>query len=141
MEQRLTIITLAVKDVYLATAFYEDCFGWEKTADSNANISFFNLNGILLALYERSALAEDANTTPAGEGFPSFTLAHNTRSEAEVDQLVSSLRAKGATVQKEAQRVEWGGYSAYVKDLDGYLWEIAFNPFLSLDHKGMVGQE
>ena len=139
MEQRLTIITLAVADVKASTAFYETCFGWVKTEDSNAFISFFKLNGILLALYERRALAKDANASPSGEGFRGFTLAHNTRSEVEVDQLIAKLREKGVAIVKEPQRVEWGGYSAYISDLDGHLWEIAYNPFLPLDDKGMVG--
>jgi catechol 2,3-dioxygenase-like lactoylglutathione lyase family enzyme len=138
MEQRLSLLTLGVADLAKATAFYETKFGWQNSAASNANISFFTLNGIQLALYSSTALAEDATVAPVGSGFRGFTLAHNARSEAEVDELIATLRAKGVEIVKEPQRVSWGGYSSYVADLDGHLWEIAFNPFLELDEAGNV---
>ncbi|HEX4375408.1 MAG TPA: VOC family protein [Puia sp.] len=81
MEQRLTIVTLGVNDLKKATTFYEDVFGWKKTSASNAAISFFHLNGMELALFNKTELAKDANVDPAGTGFKGFTLAYNTRSE------------------------------------------------------------
>ncbi|MBT8317569.1 MAG: VOC family protein, partial [Lutibacter sp.] len=68
----------------------------------------------------------------------SFTLAYNTQSEKEVDQLIERLRARGVEIIKEPQKTNWGGYSSYVSDLDGNLWEIAFNPYLKLDKIGNV---
>ena len=121
-----------------STAFYETRFGWEKTEQSNEHISFFKLNGILLSLYGRNELAEDAAVDAEGSGFKGITLAYNARSEEEVDQTIEDLRAKGVEIVKEPQKVFWGGYSSYVSDLDGNLWEIAFNPFLALDEKGNV---
>jgi uncharacterized glyoxalase superfamily protein PhnB len=97
---------------------------------SSENIVFFDLNGIHLSLYNRTALAEDAAVDPAGSGFKGFTLAHNVGSENEVDTLIEDLRNKGVKIVKEPQKVFWGGYSSYVSDPDGNLWEIAFNPFL-----------
>ena len=138
MEQRLTIITLGVSDLKNSTAFYETKFGWEKSELSNEYISFFTLNGIQLALYERNELAKDATVNPNGNGFKGFTIAYNTKSEKEVDQLITELRAKGVKIIKEPQKVNWGGYSSYVSDIDGYLWEIAFNPYLTLDKNGNV---
>ncbi len=138
MEQRLTIITLGVSNVKKSTDFYEDSFGWKKNESSNEHISFFTLNGILLSLYEKKELAKDAQVNPESSGFRSFTLAYNTRSEDEVDKLIENLRSKGVQITKEPQKVHWGGYSAYVSDLDGNLWEIAFNPFLKLDEGGNV---
>ncbi|MEO1033740.1 MAG: VOC family protein [Bacteroidota bacterium] len=138
MEQRLTIITLGVSDLKKATDFYELKFGWEKSTASNAHISFFALNGIYLSLYPRKALAEDATIDSKGHGFKGFTIAYNARSENEVDQLIEDLRSKGVEIVKEPQKVSWGGYSSYVSDLDGHLWEIAFNPYLELDDKGNI---
>lgn len=129
MEQRLTLITLGVADVNRATEFYEQKFGWKKAASSNDDITFFMLNGMMLSLFNRESLAEDAAVSPAGTGFKGFTLAWNARSEAEVDAIVSDLKSNGVTVVKEPQHVFWGGYSGYVADVDGNLWEIAFNPF------------
>ncbi len=138
MEQRLTIITLGVSDLKKSTDFYKTKFGWKKSELSNEHISFFTLNGIQLALYDRNELAEDATVNSNGNGFKGFTLAYNTKSEKEVDQLIEKLRAEGVKIIKEPQKVIWGGYSSYVSDLDGNLWEIAFNPFLGLDEKGNV---
>ncbi|TAI49693.1 VOC family protein [Flagellimonas allohymeniacidonis] len=138
MEQRLTIITLGVSDLNKSTEFYETKFGWKKTEDSNAHITFFRLNGILLSLYKKEELAKDAQVNPEGKGFKGFTLAYNTRSEKEVDQLIGKLKAMGVRIIKEPQKADWGGYSSYVGDLDGYLWEIAFNPYLTLNENGNV---
>ncbi len=140
MEQRLTIITLGVSDLKKSTEFYESEFGWKKTESSNEYISFFTLNGIQLALYGKNELAEDATVNSDGNGFKSFTLAHNVRSEKEVDQTIAELRKKGVKIIKEPQKVNWGGYSSYVSDLDGNLWEIAFNPFLELDENGIINE-
>ena len=141
MEQRLTLITLGVSNLQASIDFYENTFGWQRTAASQESIVFFQLNGIQLALFPREGLAEDAHVAAEGSGFRGFTLAYNTRSEAEVDEVVNDLRSKGVTVVKEPQKVFWGGYSSYVSDPDGNLWEIAFNPYLPMDDKGnVVGQ-
>ena len=138
MEQRLTIITLGVSDLEKSTRFYETLFGWTKSISSNEHISFFALNGILLSLYEKNELADDATVDSKGSGFNGFTLAYNTRSEKEVDTIIENLRTKGVQIVKEPQKVHWGGYSSYISDLDGNLWEIAYNPFLVLDEQGSV---
>ncbi|NER17533.1 VOC family protein [Spongiivirga citrea] len=138
MDQRLTIITLGVSDLKKSTDFYETKFGWKKSEFSNEHISFFILNGIQLAIYGRNELADDATVDSNGNGFKGFTLAYNTKSEKEVDQLIEELRKKGVEIVKEPQKVNWGGYSSYIADIDGNLWEIAFNPFLELDERGNV---
>ena len=96
--------------------------------ESPPGVAFFTLNGTWLGLYGRDALAEDAAVPPEGSGFEAFTLAHNVRSEAEVDQVISQAMAAGATLAKRPQKVFWGGYSGYFKDPDGHLWEVAHNP-------------
>jgi uncharacterized protein len=132
MEQRFTIVTLGVSNVERLTEFYENNFEWKKSDSSNENITFFQLNGIYLALFQRDELAGDAGVEAAGSGFKGFTMAYNTRNEQEVDDIIQSLREKGVTILKEPQKVFWGGYSSYIADPDGNLWEIAYNPFLEL---------
>ena len=138
MEQRLTIITLGVGDLKKSTEFYENNFGWKRSSSSNENIVFFYLNGIQLALFDKNELAKDATVDSGGTGFKGITLAYNTRNETEVDEIIKNLRAKGVKIVKEPAKVFWGGYSSYISDLDGHLWEIAFNPYLPLDEKGSV---
>ena len=136
MEQRMTIIGLGVKDLKTSTDFYVNSFGWELMPDSNAGISFFKLNGVLLSLYPREKLAEDAGVSSVGSGFNAFTVAYNTRSREEVDDLIAELEKKGVPIVKRPQDVFWGGYSSYIADPDGNLWEIAYNPYLELDEEG-----
>lgn len=138
MEQRLTIITLGVTDLETSTRFYTEKFGWELAPMSNENISFFHLNGILLSLYPHEALSEDAGTDPGKFNAGSFALAYNARSKQEVDQLISQLKNEGVKIKKMPCDTFWGGYSSYVSDPDGYLWEVAYNPFLPMDHLGNV---
>ena len=136
MDQRVTIIGLGVNDLKIAGDFYENKLGWKKMKSSNEGIHFYQLNGLLLSLYPKEKLAEDAGVDPEGSGFKCFTLAYNTRSEAEVDDLIASLEAKGVTIVKRPQKVFWGGYSSYIADPDDNLWEIAYNPYLPLDEDG-----
>ena len=132
----MTIIGLGVSDLVVANEFYEKKFGWIKMPSSNEDISFFKLNGILLSLYSREKLAEDATVSSEGHGFKGFTLAFNTRSKEEVDQIINDLAASGVRIVKKPQEVFWGGYSSYIADPDDNLWEIAYNPFLQLDEDG-----
>jgi len=138
MQPRVNIISLGVANVKAATTFYQEKFGWELTNASNENISFFQLNGVLLSLYPREKLAEDATLDHTGSGFKGFTLAYNTRTKEEVDEIFTNLKSKGVHIVKQPEKVFWGGYSGYVADLDGNLWEIAYNPFLELDAEGNV---
>jgi uncharacterized protein len=136
MEARINIITLGVNDLNRSIDFYEKGLGWKRSAASQDNIIFFQLSSIVLALYPRELLAEDATIPAEGKGFSGITLAHNTRSEEEVDEIVAKVEKLGATIVKKPQKVFWGGYSSYFKDPDGHLFEVAFNPFFELDKKG-----
>lgn len=117
----------------VSSDFYENKLGWKRSESSNENIVFYKLKECLLALYPIKALAEDAEVLPDGTGFKGFTLAHNTESEKEVDDLIAKLKNKGVKIIKEPQKVFWGGYSSYIADPDDNLWEIAYNPFLKID--------
>ena len=138
MEQRITLITLGVRNLQRSKDFYQNIFGWQPLESSNKSIVFFQLNGIQLALFPQESLADDAGVEADGKGFRGFSLAYNVRSEKEVDELIASLEEKGVKVLKQPEKVFWGGYSSYVADPDDNLWEIAYNPFLTMDEKGNV---
>jgi len=127
MKPRISMITLGVRDLAASIAFYEQGLGFPRM-ESPPEVAFFTLNGSWLGLYGREALAEDANVNAEGEGFASFALAHNVRSEAEADAVMAQAVKAGAVCVKPPQKVFWGGYSGYFKDPDGHLWEIAHNP-------------
>ena len=133
MEQKLTFITLGVKDLQNSIDFYENKLGWKRSELSNKDIIFYQLNGIHISLYSRDLLAEDVTVNSIGNGFKGFTLSCNARSEKEVDEIINTLRKKGVRIIKHPQKVFWGGYSSYFSDPDDNLWEIAFNPFLKTD--------
>jgi catechol 2,3-dioxygenase-like lactoylglutathione lyase family enzyme len=135
MHPRLNIITLGVKDFQKSLAFYKNGLGWKISSASQDDIAFFPLGGIVLALYPLDKLAEDATVPLSKNEFPGFTLAYNAKSEAEVDAVLQEAEKIGAKIVKKAQKVFWGGYSGYFADPDGYLWEVAHNPFFEFDEK------
>ncbi|MBW6391098.1 MULTISPECIES: VOC family protein [Halomonadaceae] len=128
MKPRISMITLGVRDLAASIRFYEQGLGLPRM-ESPPEVAFFTLNGTWLGLYGREALAEDAGVSAEGSGFAGIALAHNLASEAEVDELLEQAVAAGATLVKPGQKVFWGGYSGYFADPDGYLWEVAHNPF------------
>lgn len=138
MESRLSIITLGVENLAKSQDFYLNIFGWEKSPQSNEDILFMHLNGIYLACYRRDKLAEDAEVSPEGSGFKSFSLAFNARSEDEVNELFAFFESKGVRIIKKPEKVFWGGYSGYIADPDDNLWEIAYNPFVAIDAEGNI---
>lgn len=91
--------------------------------------SVFELNGTKLALYPKSLLAKDANVPENGTGFSGFTLAHNVSSKEEVEEILKKAESIGAKITDKAHERDWGGYSGYFSDPDGYLWEIAWNTY------------
>jgi catechol 2,3-dioxygenase-like lactoylglutathione lyase family enzyme len=132
VEPRISILTLGVSDLKASTAFYRDGLTLPLiTKKSSDNISFFEVNkgSLWLALYPAHLLAEDALVKPEGAGFKGFTVAHNVRDRDAVNQVFDQAVAAGATPVKQPQEVFWGGYSGYFADPDGFLWEVAHNPF------------
>jgi uncharacterized protein len=137
MEQRISIVTLGVSDLQRSRDFYER-MGWKKSSASSEGIVFFQAGGMALALYPRSELAKDAQVSAEGHGFGGMTIAYNGRTRGEVDAVLAEAKAAGATIAKPAQEAFWGGYSGYFADPDGFLWEVAWNPFFTIKEDGAI---
>lgn len=137
MDQRVSIVTLGVKDLSISKRFYGDGFGW-KPAFENNEIIFFQAGGMVFGLFLRNKLAEDFQADPATFGRAAMALAYNVRTKAEVDPLIKRAAAAGATILKPAQEASWGGYSGYFADPDGFAWEVAWNPAWRLAGDGSV---
>jgi uncharacterized protein len=140
MKQHIHIITLGVKDLETSKKFYAETLGW-KISRPQEGIVFFQAGGVILALYPRDLLAEDAVVSPQGSGFAGVTLAYNAGSEAEVDEIIKDLKSKGVKIIKDPQKVFWGGYSSYFADPDDFRWEVAYNPFFAFDENGSLKLE
>lgn len=140
MEPRLSLITLGVADIARATAFYGR-LGWTPSPPSNELVTFFQAGGMILGLYGRKALADDAglplDAAPEGKSIR-VSLAYNTRTRDEVDAVLGDARAAGAEIVKPAEEAFWGGYSGYFADPDGHLWEVAWNPHFPIADDGSI---
>lgn len=137
MEQRMSVVTIGVADLALSQRFYEQGLGWSLSS-ADEQIKFFQLNGLIFALYPWDALAEDAQVPNERPGFSGVTLAYCARSKEEVNDVLERAKDAGARITKPAQEVFWGGYSGYFSDPDGHLWEVAYNPSWKIDEKGNV---
>jgi len=138
MHPSISAITLGVNDFSQSLLFYKKGLGWQTKATRKDDVAFFKLNGVVLALYDKKALAKDAGVNYRGNGFPGITLAHNARSEKEVNEIFKKLARLRARVVKKPQKTSWGGYGGYFADPDGYLWEVVYNPHWKMDPKGSI---
>lgn len=134
MQARITLLTLAVRDLAAAVAFYRDGLGWPTdgivgTEFAHGAVAFFDLQGGLrMALWSRASLAHDTGLPLEAPCATGFSLGHNVGSAREVDAVMAQATAAGARMVKPAQATFWGGYAGYFQDPDGHLWEVAFNP-------------
>lgn len=137
MDQSLSLVTLGVRDLAAARAFYQR-LGSKESPPSNEHVAFFQCGGMILALWSRDALVEDAKVGAAGSGFASVALAQNLRSKAAVDAALAEAEKAGARILKPAQEVFRGGYSGYFADPEGFAWEVAWNPGFAILPDGSV---
>lgn len=134
----VSLITLGVQDLERATRYYE-ALGWRLSPESQESISFLVGGTVVLGLFGRDDLATDAAVEfPADDRHAPITLAMNLDSPEAVDAAIADAEAAGGRITKPAEETEWGGYSGYVADLDGHLWEIAHNPFATLLETGQM---
>lgn len=138
MKPRINYVTLGVSDLERSVAFYRDGLGLRTEGIIGTDIeygavAFFELNaGLILALWPRVSLAHEAKV-PLGPPSPTeFALAHNLASKAEVDAAFAEAARAGATITAPPADKAWGGYSGFMQDPDGHLWELAWNPELTL---------
>src|SRR4029453_13417126 len=127
MEQRLSLVTLGVRDLGVSRAFYRR-LGWKESPPSNEHVAFFQCGGVGFARWGRDALVEDGGVEGPGKGFANVSLAHNVRSKADVDATLREAKQAGATILKPGAEASWGGYTGYFADPDGFAWEVAWNP-------------
>jgi uncharacterized glyoxalase superfamily protein PhnB len=111
--------------------------GWTPGPGSGEEIVFFQAGPVVLALWDRAALAADSGVEDGG-GWGGVTLAHNVRSPEEVDQVVAAAAAAGGSVVRPPAATFWGGYSGVFTDPDGHPWEVAHNPHWTLREDGTV---
>lgn len=136
MEQRVSLITLGVSDLARAREFYE-ALGWRPHPIEATDVVFFQAGGIVVGLWGRAQLAADVGI--ADDGCSSgVVLAHNVGSPGEVDAVIAEAQAAGATVGKQPEATFWGGYSGVFIDPDGHAWEIAHNPFWTINDDGSI---
>ena len=134
MKPRITLLTLGVDDLERAVRFYRDGLGWKtegivgKEFEHGA-VAFFDLQaGLKLALWPRKSLSHDSGLPISRPSSTDIYLAHNVRSQGEVDAVMAEAKAAGATIVKPAQKTFWGGYAGYFQDPDDHLWEVVWNP-------------
>jgi uncharacterized protein len=137
MEPRISIVTLAVDDLDRAVRFYQE-MGLTRHRGITDGVAFFQMGGMILSLFPRADLAKDAGIENRPTGFAGVALAYNTRSDAEVDEVIAAAKAAGGRIVKKPERAFWGGYSGYFADTEGHLWEVAHNPGFPIDGEGRI---
>jgi catechol 2,3-dioxygenase-like lactoylglutathione lyase family enzyme len=137
MEQRLSLVTLGVRDLAASRAFYKR-IGWTESPASNTEVAFFQCGGLVFALWGREALADDAGVQAADTGFANISLAHNVRRKEDVDATLEEAENAGARILKPGGETPWGGYTAYFADPDGFAWEVAWNPGFEILRDGSI---
>jgi uncharacterized protein len=139
MEPRISMITLGVSNLERTLRFYRDGLGFPLSSASVAGeVAFFRTGGAVLALWSRASLAADAHLDPSASGFGGIALAHNVPTREAVDAVLAEAVAAGGRLLKPGTPAEWGGYTGYFADPDGYPWEVAWNPGFPLAPDGSI---
>ncbi len=136
MDQRLSLVTLGVRDLGRARRFYE-ALGWKTGAQPADDVVFFQTGCMIVALWGRDQLQGDTAVDDAG-GWGGVTLAYNARSPAEVDSVLAEAEAGGGTIARPGSETFWGGYSGVFVDPEGHPWEVAHNPSWTVAEDGSV---
>jgi catechol 2,3-dioxygenase-like lactoylglutathione lyase family enzyme len=129
MDQRISVITLAVRDLDSTRRFYLDGLGWQAELDVPGEVLMIRTGEhLVLSLWAEQGFEAEVGPIRRGEGIVPVTIAHNVRTEEAVDAVLELARAAGADPVVAAERRDWGGYTGYFADPDGFRWEIAVNP-------------
>jgi catechol 2,3-dioxygenase-like lactoylglutathione lyase family enzyme len=140
MKPQIHTITLGVEDLEKSVSFYRDLIGWHTDGIVGAEfddlaVAIFNMqHGSRLQLFSKTGLAKEANVQAADKNAPDFSLGYYVNSSASVDKTIEQLRQRIPTsITKEPGKTSWGGYNAYFQDLDGHLWEVVYDPKLTIE--------
>jgi predicted lactoylglutathione lyase len=129
MDQRISFVSLAVRDVARSRAFYVDGLGWTEEMHVPGEVLMIQVGEhVVLSLWDRAHFEAEVGTIGDGGGVPPVTIAHNVPTPAEVDDVLALARRVGADPVSDGQQRDWGGYTGYFADPDGYRWEVAHNP-------------
>jgi predicted lactoylglutathione lyase len=135
VDQRISFITLAVRDLGASRRFYVDGLGWRPDLEVEGDVVMIMVGErLVLSLWDREHFQAEVGMIADSDGVPPFTISHNVATELEVDAVLDTARSAGADPVHDAVQREWGGYTGYFADPDGYRWEIATNP-------GPIGQK
>jgi predicted lactoylglutathione lyase len=135
MDQRISFLTLAVRDLEASRRFYADGLGWTPDLEVAGDVVMIQVGEhVVLSLWDREHFQAEVGLIAMEGGIAPFTISHNVATEAEVDAILDTARTAGADPVHHAVEREWGGYTGYFADPDGYRWEIATNP-------GPIGQK
>jgi len=137
VKQRVSLVTLGVRDLARSRGFYE-ALGWKSRAKPEDDVVFFQAGGMIVALWSREELAKDSGVEEDAGGWGGVTLAHNVRSPAEVDAVIAEAEAAGAEIPRRGAETFWGGYSGVFLDPDGHPWEVAHNPGWPIADDGSI---
>lgn len=137
MQQQISIVTLGIDDLARSNRFYREGYGWRPVFE-NEEIAFYQMNGLVLGTWMKSALSEDMQRAATGSASAAFALAHNVHAKADVEPLIERLLATGGKLLRAADEPPHGGYRGYVADPDGHAWEIAWNAVWPIDPQGHV---
>ena len=139
MKPHVTVLTVGVDDLEKSLRFYRDGLGLPTQGIvgrefEHGAVAFFDLHsGLKLAIWPRNDIAYDAKIPKGAKSATEFTIGHNVNSKKEVDTVMEQAKKAGATITKAAEDTFWGGYAGYFQDLDGHLWEIAWNPQMKIE--------
>jgi len=140
MKPQIHTITLGVENLEKSVSFYRDIIGWHTDGIGGAEfgdmaVTIFNMQrGSRLQLFSKTGLAREANVQVMGKNATDFSLGYYVNSSASVDRVIEQLRQRiPASITKEPGKTSWGGYNAYFQDPDGHLWEVVYDPKLTID--------
>jgi len=125
MEQRISLVTLGVRDLARERAFYE-ALGWAGAMQPDSDVCFFQAGGMVFGLW----------TALGGHGAPGIELAHNVRRPEDVSSVLAAAERAGGRIVRAAHQAEWGGTTGAFADPEGYVWEVAFNPDWTIETDG-----
>lgn len=133
----ISLVTLCVADIAKATAFYER-LGFVRSSASEEDVTFFRAGAVVLGLWSRKEQIEEAKAEALWTGNGGIVVAMDCTSESEVDAMLAKAETAGATVLKPGTKAFWGGYNGHFADVDGHVWEVAYNPFWPLQEDGRI---